>query len=134
MNLFIPEIGTLLTLNKEWSFTLYPEYRNQKLGKVLGVYKEKQTPNGPSFRWFDGDKELAHHNAQEYNRDTGEWEWVVTYPLVFVPGTQLRVDRIYIRKGSSEYSSVSFWIKSGPYKGKRFWAKLEDVNTINFNL
>lgn len=44
--------------------------------------------------------------------------------------TILTVDRIYIRKGNEEYSSLSFTL---PGK-KRFWAKLSDVNNIHFNL
>jgi hypothetical protein len=51
-------------------------------------------------------------------------------------GTVLTVDRIYIRKGASDFSSLSFFIQSTPTpelaeakKTKfRFWASLEDVN------
>ena len=61
-------------------------------------------------------------------------------------GQVLTVDRIYIRKGISEYSSITFYAKglgtvkksSGFYNNKvtnkaiRFWAKLSDVNNIEF--
>ena len=57
-------------------------------------------------------------------------------------GTTLRIDRIYIRKGKSEWDSITFVItdapndknrnKAGKYKGARFWAKLEDVNEMFF--
>lgn len=64
-------------------------------------------------------------------------------------GTVLAVDRIYIRKGASDYSSITFYAKelgevtiqgrrwygnSKPKKKKslRFWAKLEDCNNIVF--
>jgi hypothetical protein len=49
--------------------------------------------------------------------------------------TILKVDRIYVRKGASEYNSLSFVLKKAPFyfKGKvRFWAKLPDVNKIEF--
>lgn len=55
-----------------------------------------------------------------------------TYSVTFNTGTELKIDRIYIRKGNKEYSSISFWIKNGPYKGARFWAKLSEVNQIVF--
>jgi hypothetical protein len=65
-------------------------------------------------------------------------------------GSQLRVDRIYIRKGSSDFSSITFfwsnalkklnikeietknkvWRTSRKIKSPRFWAKLDDVNKI----
>jgi hypothetical protein len=68
----------------------------------------------------------------------------VTFPV----GTVLAVDRIYIRKGSSDYSSITFYAKglgeselknrwSGrttKWKAQRFWAKLQDCNNIEFEL
>lgn len=61
-------------------------------------------------------------------------------------GTVLAVDRIYIRKGVSDYSSITFYAKglgesevknrwSGrvtKWKAQRFWAKLTDCNNIEF--
>jgi hypothetical protein len=65
-------------------------------------------------------------------------------------GTVLSIDRIYIRKGASDFSSITFYAKGlgeiqkqpstwdrnpKPKKKKalRFWAKLEDCNRINFD-
>lgn len=65
-------------------------------------------------------------------------------------GTVLSVDRIYIRKGASDYSSITFYAKNlgemtrvstGLYgngktkkvKAFRFWAKLSDCNNIEFS-
>ncbi len=43
----------------------------------------------------------------------------------------LKVDRIYIRKGNKDYSSISFYWNDNPTKKKiRFWAKLDDCNNI----
>jgi len=50
--------------------------------------------------------------------------------------TVLKIDRIYIRKGASDYSSLTFRIEeteNKKIKGKRFWAKLRDVNKIEFD-
>ena len=61
-------------------------------------------------------------------------------------GVVLVVDRIYIRKGMSEYSSISFLVKelgevpiTNRWSGKvskkktqRFWVKLSDCNNIVF--
>lgn len=50
----------------------------------------------------------------------------------FLPvGTILTVDRIYIRKGAQDFSSLSFWAQIPMDKKRfRFWAKLSDVNEI----
>jgi hypothetical protein len=54
--------------------------------------------------------------------------------LLFPAGTELKIDRIYIRKVISDYSSLSFWAKFPDDKKKyRFWAKLEDVNNIVYD-
>jgi hypothetical protein len=50
--------------------------------------------------------------------------------MTFPKGTILQVDRIYIRKGASDYSSLTFYVKSGHCKGARFWTKLNDCNTM----
>jgi hypothetical protein len=48
--------------------------------------------------------------------------------------TILKVDRIYIKKGSPEYNSITFYIETTECpelkkkKGLRFWAKIADVN------
>lgn len=106
MNLFIPEIGSKLKLTSDWTFILYSEYRNEKMFKAIGK----------KFSW--GDKE----------------NYIVTVPK----DTIISVDRIYIRKGVSAYSSITFTIpkvlnKKNPLAGTRFWAKLSDVNKIEFD-
>lgn len=57
---------------------------------------------------------------------------IVTIPA----GAELKIERIFIRKGSSEYNSVTFfWQKQSipaAKKGIRFWAKLDCVNKIEF--
>lgn len=91
---------------------------------------------------------------QAYLKAYSEWDsrakaiatddLIITLPV----GTVLAVDRIYIRKGSSDYSSITFYAKglgeseiknrwSGrvtKWKAQRFWAKLSDCNKIEFEL
>lgn len=50
----------------------------------------------------------------------------------FPKDTILKVDRIYIRKGAEDFSSLTFYVTINK-KAYRFWAKLEDVNNIEFN-
>lgn len=80
MKLYIPEIGDQFVLTNDWSFDLYYEYRNESLLKKINI----------DFEWG------RHQNNQE------------KFPVTLAKGTTLKVDRIYIRKGASDYSSLPF--------------------------
>jgi len=81
----------------------------QALAKEEGIIRNKLNPNS-------------------YWRNKGEkLKGPETYTLK--KGTVLEVDRIYIRKGAADYSSITFRIKGGK-KSPRFFAKLEDVNKM----
>ncbi len=110
MNLYIPEIGDLILLTEDWFFKLHYEHRNDGLiaASKLG--------------------DLSYHSS---------WRATPQKPIEMdLPkGTVLAIDRIYIRKGASDYSSITFRIKKciiSDFEGKRFWAKLKDCNTIEF--
>lgn len=108
MKLYIPEINDLLRLSQPWQFPLHYEGRNETLLKLSGQCN-------------------AGWNGYSSNLPPVNFELPVDTLLV--------VDRIYIRKGSSDYSSLTFRIKAcsiKEYVGKRFWAKLKDCNTIEF--
>jgi cytochrome c1 len=189
MRLFIPEIKTQLKLTQDWSFDLYPEFRNVTLAKSYGYYldyprawiNEKEVPpmrdidyvvNYPDREIRTGGGFLGRHKFMDYDEYTKACreaeqacpEYVkynndlkVHYELcakhsnekikITLPaGTILQVDRIYIRKGASNYSSVTFYCKSlpsvsindrfnpkkKPNKAVRFWVKLDDCNKIEF--
>ena len=119
MRLFIPTIGTHLILRKEWQFRLFFESRNEKL-----IVKMKIKP--PPARNTNG-KVITGSHPHYY------WRGDQCVLAMLSKGTRIKVDRIYIRKGGKSFQnfdSVTFWVKSGPYKGARFWAKLMDVNLI----
>lgn len=59
-----------------------------------------------------------------YFRKSNGSKYIHTLPK----GTILEVDRIYIRQGNKECSSLTFKIRRK--KVLRFWAKLQDVNNI----
>src|SRR5271166_2357082 len=112
MRLYVPEIGDKLLLSDDWSFPLHDEYRNSSLLSLI-------VPNY---------EEVQHRNWQARRFDE-------TYTCVMPAGTELIVARIYIRNGASNYSSLTFRIGACEHKAwrkKRFWAKLRDVNQIEF--
>lgn len=106
----IPDIGTVIKLLEDWTFRLYREKRNNPLIKICG-------------------------------KGSAGWGDMVTlsYEVTIKAGSMLSVDRVYIRQGAGEYSSLSFHLLKGgiiEFEGKtikangRFWAKLSDVNRM----
>lgn len=119
MRVFIPELGTVLTLAEDWTFKLINEQRNASLAKVTGT-------ENPDYYFPWGTKENPI--------DEGSWNSRRRIPIdpgsyTFPAGTSLEVDRIYVRKGNEEFSSVTFKTR---VKGRqiRFFAKLDDINRM----
>ena len=141
--LFIPNLDTLMILSEDWTFKLIFEDRNASMFKALGG---KQTglwcdsPNDfdwsepmPIIEWQRAMSEEDLKNAYQSFRATNAED--KPFVRVTLPkGTQLKIDRIYIRRGSESFSSVTFrTTKICPdvrFKSKRFWAKLQEVNQI----
>ena len=112
IKIFIPTIGAKLKLAKGWTFDLHDERRNDRFLKAIGHEKL-----GLGYRYSPGGPKVASE---------------ITLPK----GTVLTVDRIYIRKGSSDFDSITFNILKGSCPKKpelektRFWVKLSDVNKM----
>lgn len=160
MKIFIPTVGTTFKLKKDWSFTLYHEYRNETLLEINNIVRKEE----------------------KYSKKLYDWVLAET-PMVLPKDTELKVDRIYIRKGKNEFDSITFILKGAktkprtvkrkgvsidlvpgtgpvnfkdvllgktpypktvqeefeydykiPAKPVRFWAKLEDVNTMEVDI
>jgi hypothetical protein len=133
MKLFIPELGTKLTLTQPWDFKLYNEDRNSSLLKAWDLYNDPEfdaacdaVRNNPRYDWARKD------SNERMSYFLGDYNWDVTLDT----GTELVVDRIYIRKGLSDWSSMTFRITEttdpdlAKQKKRRFWAKLNDCNQI----
>jgi hypothetical protein len=155
--IFIPPLGTVIQLEKDWTFTLFEEHRNQKLidaAELTPPYRDHNPYLQRSSEWRD--KSLAERKAEidktnwvytphsglesgNYDYWSGVWEHLFT----FREGTELKIDRIYIRQGGQAFDSVTFrskqWVtapgdplfKNRKLKTLRFWAKLHDVNQIH---
>lgn len=115
--MFIPALGTEIVLAKDWKFELYNEYRNSDLAHILGI------------QW--------KHNQYYMNK-------IESVTVVIPAGTIMKIDRIYIRAGQTDFNSVTFRVLAANAKkidwgrpvkegGFRFWASLDDVNQIDFN-
>jgi hypothetical protein len=129
----------------------YPDREDRRF-KSFGRYdhaayteacREAQTAC-PEYVQYNIDKIDWNNRSKEVMKE----KLTVTLPV----GTVLAVDRLYIRKGASDYSSITFYAKelgeviipgsrwswgnqkATKRKAQRFWAKLADCNTIEFEL
>lgn len=104
MQMFIPSIGTEIALTKDWKFKLFFEHRNDQLVE----YFKLTAPVGSRYGI-----------SEKYEE--------VTLP----EGTEIKIDRLYIKKGNSTFDSVTVYAKiPGEKRKRRFWVKLHDFNTI----
>jgi hypothetical protein len=98
------------------------------------LYKEAQDKCPEYVKYWD-DNEKHRQVANQIGVDK--------IPVTLPAGTILKVDRVYIRKNNSDYSSVTFIspnlgevninLRGGKTKKLtkiRFWARLSDINTI----
>jgi len=126
MKACVPTIGTYLRLTENWIFPLHQEYRNQDLVRSLGL--KVTYGRYVSGNWIQPDPEMICLKA----------------------GTLLSVTRIYIRGSFRDYDSFTFRLLESPdpvfaagkatnnqwgttvVKGVKFWAKLADVNHMEF--
>jgi len=126
MKMYIPEISDEIRLLSDWTFGLVNETRNATLMEKIG----------------------DNRSTQYAYRDP-----YTTVPCTIPAGAVLKIDRIYVRKGKGDFSSITFLWKGEsidprvvqrdpqywgetivkiPRKPVRFWAKLDDVNNIEF--
>lgn len=129
MKLFIPELGTRVVLQLDWHLTIHDESRNQSVYDALAEAAGVEPTMAGTSRWraWNG-PDMA---------------------LILPAGTVLTLDRIYIRKGQEDFSSLTFTIENTTHplleglfllpnwdgtkftrRKRRFWAKLADVNRM----
>lgn len=148
MRMFIPEIGTKIILTRPWDILIHEERRNASVherlkaalpeAEVARMEAERLRVNQEMrqegvHRWTEG-------YAERMPRLWEQWERAMIIPVTLPAGTELTVDRIYIRKGVSSYSSLTFHLTKTTHpvlaaKGRRrFWVKLDQVNRMEFDL
>lgn len=162
---YVPEISDRFTLVSDWGFTLHYERRNRTMIELLGLnddeamvaareraaglrglaYREvwKEVPGQrwgllsvPPSRYRDHEIKdpVALQELRELQAKLNSWPLQASLPA----GTELQVDRIYIRKGLKDFSSITFYVVSSPKpelnaskkSKRRFWAKLSDCNRM----
>jgi hypothetical protein len=113
--LAIPELGQKLLLQNDLEVEIYLEYRNEKfLGQINPDWLLSS-----ANRYYNSGRMPKHR-------------------VMLPAGTLLTVDRIYIRKGSSDYNSVTFShtrtdkaLRSSRLPTGRFWISLKQANELD---
>ena len=128
---------TLKEFTNSISIGAYNKYDYDRYNKAC---KEAENNCEAYVKWNE-DNRIWHNKASELAP-------IKPFLGVTLPkGTILKVDRIYIRKGKSDFSSITFYANiqetvttvkwrstiSKKKKSLRFWAKLSDCNNIEMN-
>ncbi len=131
MKLYVPEIGDELKLAADWRFKTIAEHRNSVLFDVFEVPDDVRYPK-------------ADEHTRWPSNGLNRWE-PLDVEFVLPAGTILKLDRVYIRKGAGDYSSLTFFIVDSPDKrtvtkkkggtapkAVRFWVNLPETRNIEF--
>ena len=155
MKFYIPLLGDEITLEEDWVFKLYSEGRNVALAEYFGYYlywyhtansnehwipKSYSIEGEPVMQNIEYEDPLYEEIHNNYFKERESWfnlsNSTTSITITLKKGTILKIDRIYIRKGCSDFSSVTFYVKnldvSKKKKAFRFWAKLDECNEIIF--
>jgi hypothetical protein len=161
MNLFIPEVGTTLKLSEDWTFTLAFQYRNESFvqAAIGGMFNVPPELRVFHRHYSEKDKSIIFALKDTEYKDQAvirTSDFPKDYPVVqhnnlngvrftLPKGTELKIDRIYVRKGKADYSSLTFNVVSTTHpflvdkkgkkkKGLRFWSTLDDVHSMEFEI
>lgn len=145
MKMFIPDIGDRIQLAEDWTFKLLFEYRNTDLWLALKLpydrdmhrYISEHPMSSQTKKYLTeaGVEIISKTDGTGYRGDYEEYVTTVTFPK----STVLKVDRIYIRKGMKDFSSITFLVEQtslslekvkGAKKTPRFWVNLQEVNKM----
>ncbi len=133
MKLYIPTIGERFTLIEPWTFEVFAERRNIKLFEYLKLMVPYESTYGNGYRMPQNPNPPDRSEGHEaWNRWNNMPFTLHTFPV----GTPIKVARIYIRAGVSDYDSLTLSIVKNSipgvkkHIGMRFWAKLADVNKM----
>jgi len=124
---YVPEIGDEITLTEDWTFQLHSEYRNIIFGHFLGYnnyysgwVNQSDTKSLETLQSFKYREDCE--SQDDYMKRHKEWqlEWQLecekfrldVIEVTIPKGCILKIDRIYIRKGNKDYSSITFNVKN----------------------
>lgn len=134
----IPSLGDKFKLAQDWVATIQCESRNYAF--VLADQKISRADwlaTGEALRKvYDIPPTGSLYGERELKVDVDGTNYYLWHPytidVVIPAGTELIIDRLYIRKGCTDFDSVTFRIKKakGVRLHGRFWVQLANANEI----
>ena len=111
---------------------------NEEISKSKSIFEswnvaKNRVLNSAAENYYKSEEYINYiNNLNDYNKLI-EKIGLKNIQLTIPQGTELKIDRIYIRKNNSDYSSVSFWVTFKSDKKKyRFFVSLNDVNKMYY--
>jgi len=132
----------------------YPEEPKLNYPTYEAFTKRGIFGNTCDYQAWDKERQRIQNESKEfqaYLKAIEEWNAAMkelgktVIEVTLKAGSEIKVDRVYIRKGASEFSSITWYVKGlgeaiippsysweRPRKVKtpRFWTKLEDANRV----
>ena len=132
MKLFLPTLGTHLTLTKPWTFKLKDRVENEKWWTSLhGATPSRQV-------YFYGYTSFPQRRITSPVATSDCWKesYIPDSPILTVlpKGTLLEVKKIFIRKGMREYDSIVFKVPKGSSRLVPFGEFTVDLKEVNGKL
>jgi len=137
-NLWVPDsVPRMRKIDYEVEYPSYDDYKRMGYERHQQALREAEHANTEYVKFWEDHKKWCI-KCDKVGKEA--------LSVTLKSGTVLSIDRIYIRKGAQEYSSISFFAKglgtvnvyTGVFnpdrnaKALRFWAKLDDCNNITF--
>ena len=136
MKLYIPELGDEIRLIADWNFGLYNEDRNTSLMAYMADFRE------PGYFWRKDvapipctipagavlkiDRIYIRKGQEDFNSITFCWQGMA------IPAHMEEITTyVWLPDGKGVYQPTGK-LRKVPKKPIRFWAKMSDVNTIEF--
>lgn len=158
MKLYIPRLGDEIVLTKDWTFDLYCEDRNDTMitkfnvdfGQVAGqswyhLHDKSVKCTVPAGSILKIDRIFIRKGAQEYDSITFFWKggsipaWVETINYERSEEVPVGTPNSVVTHGYGQYNPTRAYIRvpavrydKHPKRPVRFWAKMDDANTIEF--
>lgn len=131
---FMPVIGTQLRLEADLTFRLHSEHRNNSLFRALGLMEERtftrRYAGGKPHTWTG----LYRRIEPGTEFDPSEpWRGGGHIGVTLPAGTVLQVDRIYLRKGSEDFDSLTFLLVDSPDERLKPWKRIKPGAKAAFN-
>lgn len=129
---FMPTIGAQFRLEADLETRLFAEHRNSSLFKALGLIEERTFTRPFHTGTHTWTTEVMKVDPATLPFPDEPWRGGGNHPVQLPAGTVLQVDRIYLRKGSEDFDSLTFLLVDSPDERLKPWKKIKTGASASF--